>query len=409
MASDREDDNPASFLPVDDWLAVRNWLTEQNEAITEEQIALNEIPAPIGMEGERAQAVYERFLDIGLRDVEIDTVGNVLGIFSGREASGLIVLAAHLDTVFPPGTDVRVQRQSDGRLVGPGIGDNAGALAAILAVARALRHFSLTPELDVLFFAPVGEEGRGNLRGTRHLFDHYRRRDQIRAFITLDSGEPGFISYEAVGSKRFKVTFQGPGGHSFQEFGRPSALHAACRAVTYLCGTRAAEIEDGTLNVGIFGATNGQQPAGTSVNTIAQEAAFEVDLRFSAGSGLDYFDRRLHDALDRALADEKAWALEDAEKISYRVETIGERPAGKLHPDRPLVRLAIDVFAALGLDTVHRPISTDANVPLALGVPALALWRGGRSDEAHTLHEWYDPTARPTAVEALLRILHSYK
>ena len=384
---------------------LRLWCAANNTAITLEQIALSEIPAPTGQEEARGKAVFDRFAAIGLDEVHIDDVGNVLGLLPGHDSSRILVLAAHLDTVFPAGTDVRVRRAADDRLIGPGINDNAAALGTLLAVAEGFQKLRLIPQVDVLFFAPVGEEGLGNLRGTRHLFDLYSRRNSICGFLTLDADIPGSLSAVAVGSRRYAIIIQGPGGHSYSDFGTPSALHAACRAVVLMVGDHATEVQGGTINIGIFGSSDGSRPAGTSINTICAEARFEVDLRSTEEATLDDLNERLQWALSQALAAERLWAVSDTKEIEVTVESLGYRPGGAMSSDHPLFQTALSACHQLGLSVSYDPASTDANIPLSLGIPALVLWRGGTGGGTHTLQEWHDPSGRQMLVEVIAEIL----
>lgn len=369
-----------ALLAREEVRAAIGWLDAQSDAAIETLIELNEIPAPPFQEGERAEAVAERFRAMGLEDVSIDAVGNVLARRPGTSGARTIAVVAHLDTVFPPGTDVTVQREGN-TFTAPGIGDNTRGLVMMLSLAEALQYQSIQTEQDILFVGSVGEEGLGDLRGVRHLFrgdDH-----GIDSFIAIDGGDTGRLVTSAVGSYRYRVTFTGPGGHSYGAFGRAHPHQALALAITEF--TRLATpvtAEPGpkaTFSVGRIG-------GGTSVNSIPFESWMEVDMRS--------VDPRRLDALDAAFQEAVAFALEEANAqralgaaLEVEIESVGRRPAGEGSASQPLVRHAIAALEVSGYEAELSASSTDANIPIWLGVPAVTISRGGVSANAHALDE----------------------
>lgn len=369
-------------------------LRETEPRTLEEQIALCEIPAPPFAEAERAAAYRDRLAAIGLERVRIDAEGNVVAERPGTGAGPTVVLSAHLDTVFPEGTDVTVRREGS-VLHGPGIGDDCRGLAVLLAVARALDETAIETRGDLLFVGTVGEEGRGDLRGVRHLFEE-ELAGRVDAFVSID-GSGLDVTKDAVGSHRYEVTFRGPGGHSWGDFGLASPIHALGRAVA---ATTSLEVDDDpktTFNVGTI-------EGGTSVNSIAFEARMRVDLRSLDADTLDALDERFHRAVEEAVDAENADAAEGRIEVDF--ESIGVRPAGSQPDDAPIVRAALSTASALGFRPDLQAGSTDSNVPISLDVPAVTIDGGGRSEGAHSPDEWFDVTdAHLGAQWALLLVL----
>ncbi|MFS8542635.1 MAG: M20/M25/M40 family metallo-hydrolase [Limnochordales bacterium] len=366
------------------------WIADHEGELIQEVIDVCQVPAPPFQEGERAQKVAAGFRQAGLTDVAIDQEGNVVAVYPGRGAADrLVVVSAHLDTVFPAGTDVGVRREGE-RLYAPGISDNSAAVAALLFLARGLVAAGFEPEPSVVFLANVGEEGLGNLRGMRHFFQHgLGARRPVAAALVLD-GRLGVMSTEAVGSRRLAVTYRGPGGHSWADFGRPSAIHALGRAIAAIAGLAVPAEPKTTFNVGTV-------TGGTAVNAIAQQAAMVVDMRSVDGAAL----ARLEEAVRAAIAD--AARAEGGGEVDIQV--VGERPAGRLDPHHPLRQLALGAATRLGLAAEEEAMSTDANIPLSLGIPAVVLGiaEGGGM---HTLEEWLAPGSLGIGVRsALLSLL----
>jgi tripeptide aminopeptidase len=347
-----------------------------------QQKTICEIPAPPFKEAARA-AEYKRRLDaLGLR-ARIDAVGNVIAERPGTGKGPTIVLAGHLDTVFPEGTDVRV-REDNGRLKAPGIGDDCRGLAVVLAVARAYQRANPRHDARIVFVGDVGEEGPGNSRGTRHLFEK-ELKGQIDYFISVDGTGLGVTS-RAVGSNRYRVTYKGPGGHSYGAFGIPNPIHALGRAIAKVSDTQVPASPKTTFNVGVI---NG----GTSVNSIAFEASMEIDMRSENAEALRAIDQTVRRSLQEALdAENGRWTGDRAARarIALVIDTIGIRPTGAQSDSARIVQVALLTAKALGFSPVTTAGSTDANVPISLNVPGIAIDGGGHGEGAHSLGEWYE-------------------
>jgi acetylornithine deacetylase/succinyl-diaminopimelate desuccinylase-like protein len=347
----------------------------------DEQVKICQIPAPPFKEQERAAYFKQRFVELGLKNVRIDREGNVIGERPGTGGGPTLVLAAHLDTVFPEGTDVKVKRE--GRVIkGPGIGDDCRGLAVILAVARALNEARIETQGTIIFVGDVGEEGLGDLRGVRHLFNE-ELKDKITHFISVD-GTGLKITNRAVGSYRYRVTFRGPGGHSYGAFGLPSPIHALGRAIEKVSRFRVPKQPKTTFNVGRI-------EGGTSVNSIAHTASMEVDIRSESAEELDKLDAAFKRAIQEALDEENAfWNHE--RKLTVEVKLVGKRPTGSQASDAPIVQLALAADKALGIQSQLGSGSTDSNVPISLGIPAITIDGGGQGHGAHSLEESFDTT-----------------
>ena len=347
----------------------------------EDQIRLCEIPAPPFKEATRAKAYADAFRSAGLTNVRIDREGNVLGERRGRAARPHLVFSAHLDTVFPEETNVEVSR--DGRILkGPGIGDDCRGLAVLLAVVRALNAANVTTPGMITFVGTVGEEGLGDLRGVKTLFNETLK-GQIDRFVSVDGTGLG-ITHIAVGSYRYRVTFKGPGGHSYGAFGIANPVHALGRAIAGIADLKVAAEPKTTFNVGRVG-------GGTSVNAIAFEAWMEVDMRSIDPESLRALDANFHTAVDRAIAAENArW--NDNGRITVEKRLVGDRPAGQTSASSPIVLAALSVSKALGLTSRLDEGSTDSNIAISLGIPAVTIDGGGRGTGAHALEETFDTT-----------------
>jgi acetylornithine deacetylase/succinyl-diaminopimelate desuccinylase-like protein len=349
--------------------------------IIEEQVRLCEIPAPPFKETVRGAAYRKAFEAAGLQNVRIDAVGNVIGERRGLAARPNVVLSAHLDTVFPEGTDVRTTRTGS-IIKGPGIGDDCRGLAVLLGVLRALDEAGVQTPGTITFVGTVGEEGLGDLRGVKHLFDK-ELKGQIDRFISVDGTGLG-ITYTAVGSRRYRVAFKGPGGHSYGAFGIANPIHALGRAIARIGDLKVPSDPKTTFSVGRVG-------GGTSVNSIAFEAWMEVDMRSVDPAALTALDANFHRALDAALADEnERWGNRGRLEVERKV--VGDRPAGRVPQTAPIVQTAIAVTRALGLTATIDEGSTDSNYPISLGIPAVTIDGGGRGQGSHSLDESFDTT-----------------
>jgi tripeptide aminopeptidase len=356
-----------------------DFIKANEPAVLNEQVRLCEIPAPPLGEQARAQAYKAAFEQLGLKNVRIDAAGNVLGERPGRQLRPHVVMSAHLDTVFPEGTNVTTTR-SGTTIAGPGISDDCRGLAVLLGVIRAMNEARIETAGSVTFVGTVGEEGLGDLRGVKHLFGT-QLEGRVDRFVSVD-GAGTSITRTAVGSRRYRVTFKGPGGHSFGDFGIANPVHAVGRAVSRIAALEVPRDPKTTFNVGRIG-------GGTSVNSIAAEAWMEIDLRSADRASLAALDARVVQALDQSLADENArWG--DRGRLTMDRKLVGDRPAGATPADAPIVRTALEVSRALALSAAIEEASTDANIPMSLGIPAITIDGGGKGEGAHSLSERFD-------------------
>lgn len=344
-------------------------------------IELTEIPAPPFKEQARGKRFREMLVESGLTDVVIDEVGNVIGRRPGKTSKRTVVLSAHLDTVFPADTDVTVRFDGD-RMMAPGIGDNTQGLVTILAVLRVMEQSGLQTEADVWFVGNVGEEGLGDLRGVKHLFR--KGADRIDSLIAIDGGRSSRIVFGGVGSHRYRVTYLGPGGHSWGAFGLANPHHALGRAIA-IFDANAPRItgvgEKTSYNIGRIG-------GGTSINSIPFESWAEIDMRSGDQSKLDQIDAVLQASVQQALKEENEGRTRGPE-LTVDVERVGTRPAAKGNADAPLVQRSMAATRAFQIEPELRISSTDANLPISLGIPAVTMSRGGRGDKAHSPDEWW--------------------
>ena len=346
----------------------------------DDQVRLCEVEAPPFKEAARGVLFAQMLRDAGLTNIRTDSVGNVLGELTGAQPRPHLVLAAHLDTVFPEGTDVVVKKEGT-VMRGPGIGDDCRGLAVVLAVARTLVKQGIKTPGTITFVGNVGEEGLGDLRGVKYLFNEGLK-GQVDRFVSIDGTGLG-ITNVSVGSLRYRVTFKGPGGHSFGAFGLPNPIHALGRAVATISNFDVPREPKTTFNVGRIG-------GGTSVNSIPFEAWMEVDMRSSDAASLQALDARFNKAVDDAARDEEArW---NQRALTVDKALVGNRPAGQTASTSPIVLAAVSVTRALGLPVSLDEGSTDANYPTSLGIPAITIDGGGRGTDAHALSESFDST-----------------
>ncbi|MGE8207159.1 M20/M25/M40 family metallo-hydrolase [Heyndrickxia sp. NPDC080065] len=355
------------------------FLKLDNESTVKEQIELTLIPAPTFQEQERGEFYKNRLIELGLQNVKVDSVGNVSGLRPGSRKSPKLVVSAHLDTVFPEGTYIKPS-QKDGKIYAPGIADDGRGLASILTLIRALDEAKINTIGDIEFVATVGEEGLGDLRGVKHLFDN---RNDIDGFISIEPGSPERTTYLATGSHRYSVTYKGPGGHSFGDFGIPSAIHALGRAISHLSCLETPKEPKTTFTVGTV-------TGGTSVNTIAAKANMVIDLRSTSQQELLKLEEKVLTVIKKAAEEEnERWKSED---IQVDIELVGDRPAGSQSADSIIVQSALAATKTLGFYPIlDPPSSTDSNVPISLGIPAVTLGGGGAFGGVHTLEEYFDP------------------
>jgi tripeptide aminopeptidase len=367
------------------------YIDSEIDNITNEQIRICQIPAPPFQEQERALYFQRRFNELGLTDVHIDQEGNCLGLRKGSRDTPLLVISAHLDTVFPEGTEVTVSRVGQ-KLMAPGIADDCCGLVALTTIAGALQSRNVQTEGSILFVATVGEEGEGNLRGVRHLMSTPRWGKRIDAFISFDGAEVDRITNQALGSRRYRVTFRGEGGHSWGDFGVPNPVHAAGRAITKLASYPLPQQPRTTFNVGRI-------EGGSSVNSIPQDASIEVDLRSESAPELLKLDAFFRRAVREATEDENGVRRAGDKPLELTVLLIGERPSGETSADSTLVQSALEATKAVGVHARLNQASTDSNFPISLGIPAITVGGGGTSGNSHTLEEWYDPRGREVGLK----------
>jgi len=299
-----------------------------------------------------------------------------------------------MDTVFPEGTDVGVRRVGS-RLCAPGIADDAAGLAALIGLVQALNSAEIRLRGSIAFVATVGEEGEGDLRGARHLFSEGRLAGRVSAFVSFDGTTVEFITHQALGSRRYRVTFKGPGGHSWGDFGVVNPVHALGRVVARLADYRAPQEPRTTYNIG-------RVEGGESVNVIPRSASMDVDLRSVSDLELSRLEEFLFAAVDRATRDENAARGASGNKLQAELTMIGNRPSGETPRESPLVRMAIEASRAMGVTPILNRASTDSNIPISLGIPAITIGAGGVSGDSHRLSEWYDPVGREVGYKPAL-------
>jgi len=371
------------------------------------QLEMARIPAPPFGEAARSEWLQERFRALGLEEVRTDDVGNVFGIHKSRQTSKpstqFTALSAHIDTVFPAGTPLNLRQQGN-RLYGPGVSDNGAGVAALLAVAAALRASKIALATPILFIGNVGEEGEGDLRGMRHIFSQARWKDSIRYSLVLDGAGSDTIVAEALGSRRFEVIVRGPGGHSWSDFGMPNPIFVLARAIHSFSQTSIPSSPKTTFNVGVI-------RGGTSVNSIPESASMRVDIRSTSMAEMERLEASLRRALEHAVEEEsrvserRTSSQKRSSGLSYEVVPIGNRPAGEIDSNARMLKVIRAVDAYLGNAAQIQRASTDANIPLSLGREAIAIGGGGVGGGAHTLQEWFDCTGHELGLKRILLTL----
>ena len=357
-------------------------LVAMEQELLEDLVELTEIPAPPFGEGPRGERFAEMLAEAGLTEISTDEAGNVIGRRPGRSGQRVIALTAHLDTVFPPDTDVTV-RIDGNTYIAPGVGDNTRGLVVLLGILRALEQAAIGTEADVLFIGNTGEEGLGDLRGVKHLFRDGGPR--IDAMIAVDGGRTERLVYGGVGSHRYRITFKGPGGHSWGAFGTANPHHALGRAIEKFVTTAPGvntEDEKTSFNIGRIG-------GGTSINSIPFESWLEVDMRSGSQDKLDEIDALFQAAVQEALEEENA-ARTEGDALTVSVERVGQRPAARGDRESGLVQGAAAAIAWAGLEPDYQLSSTDANYPISIGIPAITLSRGGISTDSHSPAESWE-------------------
>jgi acetylornithine deacetylase/succinyl-diaminopimelate desuccinylase-like protein len=372
------------------------WFVPNLAWINDQQVRLTEIPAPAFQEGQRAEVLKTLLSAAGLA-VQVDATGNVIGELRGVNEKEVVVLSAHLDTVFPAGTDVKVRHEGS-RMLAPGISDNGTGLAALAAIARALQEAQIKPQRTILFVADVGEEGEGNLRGMRVLVDAYRSR--LKAVIVLDGAGTDHVTTIALASRRLEVIISGPGGHSWSDFGMPNPINALVRGSVRFINTKVPASPRTTFNLG-------QIDGGTSINSIPYQARLKVDVRSESESELARLESALRESMAAGVRDEMESPRDRSRgKLEWKVELLGSRPGGELAAASPLLAALRASDAIVENESRIERSSTDANIPLSLGIDAISIGAGGNGGGAHSLQEWYDPAGREMGLKrALLTLL----
>jgi len=380
------------------------WFTREKQWVNDVHLQLCRVPAPTFLEQQRAEWMAAQFRTLGWH-AGIDRAGNVLASLTPDPPGPLIAVTAHLDTVLAPRMKEDVSIDRDGDFRGPGVSDNGAGLAALLALAKAIQSLPASDgAADVredlwsrlLLIANVGEEGEGNLNGMRHICRQAGLLRSLRGFLVLDGAATDHITCQALGSRRFEVTFTGPGGHSWSDFGIGNPIHALSRAMASFIDTKPLDARSTpkvAVNVGLV-------DGGTSVNSISAGARAKVDIRSEDNEKIDELVAALHNAVTRAEEIENARAL--GGKVTAKIREIGSRPAAKLPTDAPIIAIVRAVDAHLGIRSRLDCASTDANVPLALGIPAVAIGAGGQGGGAHTAAEWYRPDGRDLGLKRIL-------
>jgi acetylornithine deacetylase/succinyl-diaminopimelate desuccinylase-like protein len=379
------------------FVAASDFLARDYDRFVRELITLTEIPAPPFKETARAAAFLQMLRASGLSDVETDAEGNVMGVRRGTDRTMLAVLA-HLDTVFPEGTDVHVKRDGT-KLRAPGVGDDTRGLALMLTMIRAMDAAHMQTPHDILFVGNVGEEGEGDLRGAKYLLLKGKYKDRIKSFISIDGGDQGNITNGALGSKRYRVTFKGPGGHSYGAFGIVSPAFAMGEAIAKFSRITVPADPKTTFNVGVV---NG----GTSVNSIPTEMSMDIDMRSESPDALNKLVADFQAVVREAVAQENATRSTKEGNVEADVTLIGDRPSGQTPINSPLVQSATAVLKSFGLTPRYGISSTDSNIPISLGLPAITIGRGP-SERSHALDEWTDieKTSAVRAAQVALAIL----
>ena len=376
-----------------------NWFRTQEPQFLQWQMEMARIAAPPFGESARAAWLAEKYREIGLDDVRIDDVGNVFGSHPGF-GRRYVALSAHIDTVFPANTPLLI-RQQGSRIYGPGVSDNGAGVVAMLAIASLLRSVRLRHALPFVFIGNVGEEGEGDLRGMRHIFSTPRWKDSIAYSLVLDGAGADTIVAEALGSRRFEVIARGPGGHSWSDFGAPNPIVILAKTIENFTATAVPSVPKTTFNIGVI-------RGGTSVNSIPESASMKVDIRSTSMSEMERLEQSLRRALNRAVEDEtlaaemRSPAQKRPSGVNSEIVTIGNRPAGELQPGAKILQVVRAVDAQLANAAQIQRASTDANVPLSLGLEAVAIGGGGSGGGAHTLQEWFDSNGRELGLKRIL-------
>lgn len=374
------------------------FLEQDHDRFVKELVTLTEIPAPPFKERRRGEAILQLMRQLELSDVEIDPEGNVMGVRRGSGGTQMLAVLAHMDTVFPEGTDVKVKRDGD-RLMAPGIGDDTRGVALMLQLIRAMNVAQYRTVNDILFVANVGEEGEGDLRGVKYVMQKGKYKDRIKQFIAIDGGGQETITNGGVGSRRYRVAFKGPGGHSYGAFGLVNPAFAMGNAIVKFGKIQVPQKPKTTYSVGVVS-------GGTSVNSIPFEVAMDIDMRSESCAELDKVEKQFLAVVKEAVDEENKARSTKEGSITADPKKIGDRPCGETPASSPIVQTVTAVITAFGLKPNYNISSTDANLPMSLGIPAVTIGRGpgGRT---HSLDEFtvVEPKADVRAAQVALAII----
>ncbi|HVL69850.1 MAG TPA: M20/M25/M40 family metallo-hydrolase [Vicinamibacterales bacterium] len=374
------------------------FIEKDQPRFVKELIELTEIPAPPFKEERRAKRYLQMLREAGLSDVEMDQEGNVMGVRRGAGGGGMVAVVAHLDTVFPEGTDVKVKREGN-RLMAPGVGDNTRGAALMLAIIRAMNAGGFQTRDDILFVGNVGEEGEGDLRGVKFLLQKGKYKDRITQFIAIDGGEQNNITRGGVGSRRYRVTFKGPGGHSYGAFGLVNPAYAMGNAIAKFSRIQVPQQPRTTYNVGVVS-------GGTSVNSIPFEMQMVVDMRSVSCAELKKVEDQFLAIVREAVEEENRTRSTREGRITADPQLIGDRPCGETALDAPIVQTTSAVVRAFGMTPSYGISSTDSNMAMSLGIPAVTIGRGP-GGRAHSLDEWtqVDPRSDVQSVQVAMAMI----
>ena len=376
-----------------------NYIIDIEEKTNKNLIDLTEIEAPPFKEEKRAKEFAKRLRLAGLENVWIDSIGNVIGFLKGSIGNKNIAINAHIDTVFPEGTDVRVQERND-TLYAPGIGDDTRGLAMLLTIAETIKMNNIEPVNNIIFIGTVGEEGLGDLRGVRYLFEN--NNPKIDSWIAIDGGSIGRVNNQALGSYRYEVVFDGPGGHSWGAFGLVNPHHALGYGIKNFIEKADLYTSSGpktSYNVGLIS-------GGTSINSIPFESSMLIDIRSIEPNRLDDMEEILFNSMQKALKEQNEMKRSGSD-LTLTINKIGNRPSGKVEESVPLIQRTIAATQYMGVEPRLTIGSTDSNIPISIGVPAVTIGRGGEGGGAHSLDEWWINKDGYKSIQLALLILLS--
>lgn len=376
-----------------------NYIIDIEEKTNKNLIELTEIEAPPFKEEKRAKEFAKRLQLAGLENVWIDSIGNVIGLLKGSIGNKNIAINAHIDTVFPEGTDVRVQVKND-TLYAPGIGDDTRGLAMLLTIAETIKMNNIEPVNNIIFIGTVGEEGLGDLRGVRYLFEN--NNPKIDSWIAIDGGSVGRVNNQALGSYRYEVVFYGPGGHSWGAFGLVNPHHALGYGIKNFIEKADLYTSSGpktSYNVGVIS-------GGTSINSIPFESSMLIDIRSIEPNRLDDMEEILFNSMQKSLKEQNEMKRSGSD-LTLTINKIGNRPSGKVEESVPLIQRTIAATQYMGVEPRLTIGSTDSNIPISIGVPAVTIGRGGEGGGAHSLDEWWINKDGYKSIQLALLILLS--